>query len=244
MKVLVTRPEADAAPLAAELAARGHSVAIEPLLTIVAKPDAAVDLSGVQAIALTSANGARVLAERTARRNLPVFAVGDATAAAARAAGFPAVESAGGDVVALAELLAARLDPAEGAVFHPAARHLAGDLQGRLEAKGFAVRRAVLYESEPSPALSEATEAALRGGRIDVALFFSPRTGKTFVRLLAESRLTAVCNRMFALCLSDAVAEDIKRLPWRALYVAAQPTQAALLDSLAALEGSTDRPME
>ena len=63
MKVLVTRPEADAAPIAAELAARGHTVMIEPLLTIVPKPDAVVDLSDVQALALTSANGARVLAQ-------------------------------------------------------------------------------------------------------------------------------------------------------------------------------------
>ena len=240
MRVLVTRPEADAAPIAAELAARGHTAMIEPLLTIVAKPDAVVDLADVQALALTSANGARVLAERTARRDLPVFAVGDATAAAARAAGFAAVESAGGDVVALADLIASRLDPAAGAIFHPAARHLAGDLKGNLEAAGFTVRRVALYESEPSPALSEAAAAALRDGRIDAALFFSPRTGRTFVRLLTESRLTAVCGRMIAVCLSNSVAEDIKRLPWRALLIAAQPTQAALLKSLAALDEPTD----
>jgi hypothetical protein len=41
---------------------------------------------------------------------------------------------------------------------------------------------------------------------------------------------------MIAVCLSQAVAEDIKRLPWRALHIAAQPTQAALLDGLAALD--------
>jgi len=236
MKVLVTRPEADAAPIAAELAARGHAVMVEPLLTIVAKPDAVVDLSDVQALALTSANGARALAERTTRRDLPVFAVGDATAAAARAAGFAAIESAGGDVGALASLIASRLGPGAGAIFHPAARHVAGDLKGNLEAAGFTVRRVALYESEPSPALSEATAAALRDGRIDAALFFSPRTGRTFVRLLTKSRLTAVCGRMIAVCLSQAVAEDIKRLPWRALHIAAQPTQAALLDGLAALD--------
>ena len=119
-------------------------------------------------------------------------------------------------------------------MFHPAARQVAGDLKGRLEAAGFAVRRVVLYESEPSQALSRATAEALRDSRIDVALFFSPRTGRTFVRLLSESRLTAVCDRMIAVCLSNAVAQDIKRLPWRAIYIAAQPTQAALLDSLAA----------
>jgi len=42
---------------------------------------------------------------------------------------------------------------------------------------------------------------------------------------------------MVAVCLSAAVAEEIDRLPWRALLIAAQPTQAALLDSLAALDG-------
>lgn len=238
MRVLVTRPETDAAPIAAELAARGDTAVIEPLLTIVPKPEAAVDLTGVQALAVTSANGARVLAKRTARRNLPVFAVGDATARAARAAGFATVESAGGDVVALAGLIAARLDPAAGAVFHAAARQVAGDLKGHLETAGFAVRRVALYEATPSLAFSATTAAALRGGRLDAALFFSPRTGRTFVRLLSESRLTVACSRMTAVCLSAAVAKEVKRLPWRALHIAAQPTQAALLDSLAAL----DRP--
>jgi len=236
VKVLVTRPEADAAPIAAVLAARGDTTVIEPLLAIVAKPDVAVDLTGVQALALTSANGARVLAQRTERRDLAVFAVGDATAAAARAAGFANVESAGGDVDALADVIAARLDPARGAIFHAAARQVAGDLKGRLEAAGFAVRRVSLYEAVPSRAISTATAAALRDGRIDAALFFSPRTGRTFVRLLSEGRLTAACGRIIAVCLSAAVAEEVKRLPWRALHIAAQPTQAALLDSLAALD--------
>jgi uroporphyrinogen-III synthase len=236
MRVLVTRPEADAAPIAADLAARGHTAVIEPLLTIVARPDAAVDLTGVQALALTSANGARILAGRTARRNLPVYAVGDATAAAARAAGFAAVESAGGDVVALAALIAARRAPNAGRILHAAAGQPAGDLKGRLEAAGFAVRRVALYDARPSTAFSAATGAALKDGRIDAALFFSPRTGRTFVRLISGSGLTAVCNRIAAVCLSAAVAEEITPLPWRALRIAAQPTHAALLDSLAALE--------
>jgi uroporphyrinogen-III synthase len=236
VRVLVTRPEADAAPLAAALAARGHTAVIEPLLVIVARPDVAVDLAGIQALALTSANGARILAERTARRDLPVFAVGDATAAAARAAGFTEVASAGGDVDDLAALLTARLDPGGGAVFHAAANRPAGDLKGRLEAAGFTVRRVALYDALPRQAFSPAVGAALRDGLIDAVLFFSPRTGKTFVRLLSGSGLTAQCGRITAVCLSAAVAEDIKQLPWRALCIAAQPTQAALLDSLAALE--------
>lgn len=236
MKVLITRPEADAAPVAAALEALGHEAAIEPLLTIVPRPDAAVDLTGVQALAFTSANGARVFAGLADRRDLPVFTVGDATAAAAEAAGFARVESAGGDVTALADLIAARLEHGAGAVFHPAAGTVAGDLKGRLEAAGFTVRRAVLYDSEPSRALSDKTAEALRQGGLDSVLFFSPRTGRTFVRLLNESRLTDACDRMIAVCLSQAVAEEIERLTWRGIMVAAQPTQAALLEVLAALD--------
>lgn len=238
MRVLVTRPEADAEPIAADLAARGHTAVIEPLFDIVARPGAAVDLAGIQALALTSANGARALAARTDRRDLPVFAVGDATAATARAAGFRRVESAAGDVADLAALIADRLDPGAGAVFHAAASRPAGDLKGRLEAAGFTVRRVALYDAEPRAAFSAATAGALGDGAIDAVLFFSPRTGRTFVRLLAESRLTAVCGRITAVCLSAAVAGEIEQLPWRTLLIAAQPTQAALLDTLAAL----DRP--
>ena len=240
MRVLVTRPEADAAPLAAELAACGHQALMEPLLTIIPDQDAVVDLTGVQALVLTSANGARVLAGRTERRDLPVFAVGDATAAAARVAGFLQVESAGGDVGDLAALVAARLDPDAGPVFHPAARQLAGDLKGRLEAAGFTVRRSVLYRAETAKDFSTETRSALRDGRIDAVLFFSPRTGCTFARLASESKLTAACGRVFAVCISPAVADMIERLPWRALRIAAQPTQTALLDSLAACKGPGD----
>jgi uroporphyrinogen-III synthase len=106
VKALVTRPSEDAAPLARALASRGIEALIAPLLTIVPVPNAAQALAdalvGAQALLVTSANGARHLAGASTRRELPVFAVGDASAAAARLAGFRAVASAGGDVADLA----------------------------------------------------------------------------------------------------------------------------------------------
>jgi uroporphyrinogen-III synthase len=235
MRVLITRPREDATPLAAELAALGHETLIEPLLTIVPRRDAEIDLQDVQALAFTSANGARVFAGLSPRRDLPVYAVGGSTAQAAGGAGFAAVESAGGDVAALAALIAARLDPAEGAVFHAAARRVAGDLRGLLEAAGFAVRRAALYHTEPIPALSPAAESALRDGSIDAILFFSPRTGETFVRLMSEANLTDAYGRCHAICLSQAVADQVGDVSWRSLQVADRPTRAGLMNSLAAV---------
>src|SRR5471030_629753 len=91
LTALITRPEEDARPLADELAARGIAVLVEPLLATAtqhaAARDLAGDLAGVQAIFFTSANGVRAFAELSSRRDIGVLAVGDATAAAARAVG-------------------------------------------------------------------------------------------------------------------------------------------------------------
>ena len=238
LRALITRPEEDAAPLAAALDDRGIAATVEPLLTIRPLADAAIDLAGVQALLFTSANGVRVMAtlanERnlTGWRDLPVYAVGNATAAAARDAGFTRIESAAGDVAALARLVAARLDPTAGALFHAAGSAVAGDLSGLLEQAGFTVRRAVLYEAEPADQLSPSTVTALANGTFDLVLFFSPRTAATFVTLVrsAGEGVTAGCRKATALCLSPAVAAAIAELPWHAVQVATRPELPALLD--------------
>ena len=231
MRVLVTRPREDAAELAAALEARGHNVMLEPLLTI--EPRDPADWppghEAAQALLVTSANGIRAFARSDARRGLPVYAVGAASAAAARDLGFDNVTSAGGDVEDLAALAAARLDPAAGPLLHPAAGKLAGDLQGALSAAGFSVLRAVLYDARPCTALSAATAEAINQGVIDAVTFFSPRT---FVSLVGAARLEAGCRAIAAVCLSPAVAAALERLSWREVVVAAQPDQTSLLAAL------------
>ena len=229
MRVLITRPREDAEALAATLAARGIETLIEPLLDMTYLPAADLDLAGVQAVLLTSANGARALARADGRRDLPVLAVGAATAGAAAEAGFTRVEAAAGDVAALAALAEARLDPAAGPLVHVSGSAVAGDLAGRLEAAGDAVRRAVLDAANPVAALSAEAVAALTGGAIDAVLLFSPRTAEWFVRLAAEASLTAALGDIRALCLSAAVAGEAGAVAWREVAVAARPDQAALL---------------
>lgn len=234
MKVLVTRAEGDAEKLAARLAERGHQSVIENLMTIRFRPEAARAigpfLDGVRAVLFTSANGVRAFARATERRDFRAFAVGDATAAAARAAGFTEVMSAGGAVDDLARLVIGHLKPKNGALFHAAASVTAGDLQGLLEAAGFSVRRAVLYEAVASERLSDAARAAIARHEIDAALFFSPRAAATFVRLAPG--LEEGCQHMVAVALSSAIAEKLAPLPWRQIAVAAAPNETALLAAL------------
>jgi uroporphyrinogen-III synthase len=236
VKALLTRPPEDAAPLARELAARGIASIVAPMLAIAPIADAshriADALTGAQALLFTSANGARVFAAASARRELPVFAVGDASAAAARIAGFRTVASAGGDVTDLAALVAARLNPQHGPVVHVAGSSVAGDLAGLLGARGFTVRRAVIYDAIAADRLPEDAAAALGRGDISLALFFSPRTAATFVRLAAAAGLEPPCREVAAFALSPAVATALTGLAWRAVRVSAAPSQRDLLAAL------------
>jgi uroporphyrinogen-III synthase len=236
MKALLTRPRADSLALAEALAARGIETVIEPLLTIRPKPEAGAvldaALGGAQALLFTSANGVRVFAGACARRELPVFAVGDATARAADAAGFVQVESAQGAATELARLVSRRLKPAAGYLLHPAADQVAGDLAGDLAQAGFRVRRAVIYESIPAAGLSADTAGLLRRREIGAALFFSPRTARSFVRLIGEAGLTENLTNTAAIALSADVAAALRGLAWRRIAVAESPTEPSLLAAL------------
>jgi uroporphyrinogen-III synthase len=227
MRVLITRPRADAEALAALLGERDIGALIEPMLEIIPKPVPALELDDVQALLLTSANGARALALATDRRDLALFAVGPATAMAARDAGFADVATADGDVAALSHLVESRLKPADGALLHVSGSAVAGDLAGRLGRAGFETRRAVLYEARALSALSEDAVAALIQGEIHAVLLFSPRTAKSFVRLCHLASLTL--DGVRALCLSPAVAHQAEATRWFEIAVAARPDQDALL---------------
>jgi uroporphyrinogen-III synthase len=235
MRALITRPWEDAQGLAELLGGLGIECVIEPLLTIVPVKDAKIDFTGVQAVLLTSANGARALAAADAHksagawRDLGVFAVGEATANGARAAGCRRVESAGGDIDALAKLVAERLDPAGGALLHIAGTHVAGDLAGLLAKSGFTVRRAVIYEARKADCISPELIAMIEAGGIDMALFFSPRTAKSFVTLALEAGVAPACEGVAALCLSAAVARQAGAIAWYEVRVAPSPDLKGLL---------------
>ncbi len=233
MRVLVTRPSPDAEALAAKLAARGHDVIVAPVLDIILAPSPELSLEGAQALLFTSANGARAFAQASERRDLPAFAVGAATAEKARELGFAMVDSAVGDVVDLARLVAARLKPEDGHVLHVAGSDVAGDLAGALAASRFDLRRAVLYRAEPRAALSAECLAALGEERIDAALFFSPRTAAAFVRLAREGGVEHALARVVAIGLSPRVVAALGDSVWAARRTAARPDEAALLDALA-----------
>ena len=227
MRALITRPEYDSNATAEELRSRGIDCVIAPLLFIEnKKPE--ISLSGVQALVFTSANGVRAFAEASPERGLPVFCVGAASARSAREAGFGNVESANGDVAALAGLVGEKLEPESGALLHIAGQTVAGDLQGSLQKKGFLVARTVLYEALLVNSLPDNAKTALTQGALEAALFFSPRTADAFVRLVLEASLGPACGKLRAYALSEAVARALGGLPWRGIRTATRPEADSL----------------
>lgn len=236
--ILITRPEEDAEPLAKELSLRGFQPVVAPMLSIRQIPDASLDLVGIRGLLFTSANGVRAFATNSDRRDYVAWCVGGATAATARKLGFKEVRTADGDVKALAELVIRNTSPTDGALLHAAGSKRAGDLAGLLSREGYTICRAVLYEAVPARVLPQNAADALKAGTVRAALFFSPRTADSFVRLVTEAGLADACRKIDAVCLSEAVAESVRQLKWSSVLISDQLNQPSML---AASQKAADR---
>jgi len=235
MRVLITRPEREATTLATALAERGHVPVIAPLfrLEILHPPAAfATDLSECQAILLSSANGARALAEASEQRGKPILAVGDTTASTAEGLGFVSVVSAAGDGRALAELARKRLDPKAGPLLHVSGVDIAQDFAAALAPDGFEVRRVSLYDAREETALPDSARAAIEARALDAAMFFSPRASDLFARLVQEAGLSTALSNVTAIAISPAALEPLSALPFKATVAAAHPTRQSVLDQI------------
>jgi uroporphyrinogen-III synthase len=219
---------------------RGHEVLVEPLLTI--EPlAAALELGDAQAIALTSAHALpaleRLWAHDPRAAGVPVFAVGEATAAAVRAAGGARVEAAAGDAPSLARRIVTSCEAAKGSILHLCGTDVRPGLAEPLNEAGLRLVRLPVYGARAARALSAPAIAALRAG-IGSVLLFSPRTAGIFAGLVRNHGLDHDLGRTDACCLSAAVAEGCSTLRWRRVRIAARPDQAALVELLEATDRS------
>jgi uroporphyrinogen-III synthase len=227
-RIVITRPRDEAHGLAAELNARGYDTLVEPMLEIAPLPAAIPDLGAYGALVFTSANGVRSFTALSAERSLPAYAVGTRTADALRKAGFIDVRGASGDAVLLGDLVRETLG-GPGPVLHLAAKDVARDLEPLLSPAGIAVDCVALYEAVPVGSLSRVLVDALYACTIDSVLFFSVRTAATFGTLLRKHGLAEMITPVSALCLSDQVATEAAKLPWRKVMAAPQHSTGSLI---------------
>lgn len=232
MRILVTRPQPSAADTAMALRARGHEPIVAALLEMELLFEVDPKTGPWDAILLTSANGLWgicTFAWNKKWHGIPVFAVGDITAKAARDMGFAEVASAGGNVNDLAKLVAARLKP-PARLLYLAGEERSGDLAGALRAKNFEVDLVVVYRFLTAQLLPQPAAEAL-AGEIDGVLHFSRASAETFLQAARNSKLLdAALTKPIHFCLSENVAAPLREAGVAQIRVAARPDEAALLE--------------
>ena len=232
MRVVVTRPQADAERTAAALRARGYDVLVTPLMRV---EPIAVDLDGQwSALAITSANALNAIAGNPARDTLvrlPLLAVGRRSAEAAGKAGFTDVTSAGGDVRELVRLIEASRRKGEGPVLYLAGEDRASDLVAELLERGMAVEMRVVYRAVTTP-LPESLIDALKASEVDAVLHFSRRSAENYVAGAKSAGVVGPALAVQHFCLSAQVAEPLAGATH--VMIAARPDEATLIELLAA----------
>ena len=227
MRLLVTRPEADATRTAQALRALGHEVLVAPLLRI--EPVAADFGHGpFDGVLFTSANAAQALKSHPRRSELTHCAcltVGDRSRAAAAETGFVRVRSANGALADLVRLAARRPD---WRYLYLAGEDRAGDLAADLARHGIAVDTAVIYRAVPLEKLPpEIAPASLDG-----VLHYSRRSVATLLHLAGEADALNAVLSLAHYCLSAEVAGPLRAAGARRIAVAASPTESALMTLL------------
>lgn len=172
-------------------------------------------------VAIDMLQGPSAWLERTA------YAVGAATAEAARRAGYARVIQTGLDAKDLAAALAEA--PFKKA-FYPSAEDLGTDVS--LD-DPMRIHRLAVYRMEPAMCLSAAAEVAARTGEPLIVPLFSRRSAQAFERLLREAK-AAVAGRLGAVAISAEVLGDAAG-PWQRRAVADKPTLEAVVEKTAAM---------
>jgi uroporphyrinogen-III synthase len=214
----------------------GHRARLCRLLAFVFSPGKALDLGGVLGVVATSRNAIRSLAQSEAlerARALPIFVVGPATAAEARAVGFTRIVEGPAAARDLVALIAAKVSPAEGALLHVAGDTLAFDLGSALGQAGFELREEVVYRTRPIERLEPAAANAIRTGALDGVILMSPRTASVFANIVTGAGLADAARRLTYFCMSDAVAQGLERLGPVDTRVAHRPNTEEVLALLA-----------
>lgn len=243
--VLVTRPEPEASRLAARLREGGYDALVSPLLEIEREarltPD---DLSGVQAILLTSPRAAEAAGEDLSPGLLapiPALCVGDATAEAARRAGFSEISSAQGDAVDLLALTRRMLRPEGGKLLILRPRDAAKDFVPPLSEAGFEVSAVQLYRAELARGLRPEAVKAFVDKRVDAVLLMSERTAHRFKDVIGAARTPAGealdLSSAVAICISERTAQTAREASFGRVVAAETPDLDAMLRVLDAILG-------
>jgi uroporphyrinogen-III synthase len=241
MSILVTRPHPDNEATAENLRARGHVVLLAPVLKL--EPVAFHDEgeAGYSAIIVTSANAIRAVVQGPGFKDpglfeLPLFAVGEHTAAVAREVGFRDVIVAGGDAASLRDKVVQgardKVLKKKSTLLYLAGADLSRDLSGELGAEGFSVVTQTTYRMAPVKILPRDVCEGFAAHGIEAVLHYSRRSARAFLDAARDEGVEISALAIPQCCLSETVASVLRDAGASQVLVAATPDENALFDAL------------
>jgi uroporphyrinogen-III synthase len=239
MAILVTRPAPDNETTAAALRTKGFAVLLAPMLRF--EPVAFHDDTEARygAVIVSSANALRAIESDLAGSRLltlPLFAVGERSAEAARRAGFGDVAVADGNAMALRDLIVAgvrakRLKKAS-TLLYLAGADLAGDLAGELGERGFTVVTHTTYRMLPVQNLPQEAVDAFAANRIEAVLHYSRRSARAFLDAVRAAGVEISALAIPQCCISEQVASIVRDVGATRVLVARAPDENGLFEAL------------
>ena len=207
-RVLVLRPEPGASATVERARERGLDAVAIPLFEIEPLPWDAPEASGFDGLLLTSANAIRCGGEGLkSLRGLPVYAVGEATAAAARDAGFDVAATGDAGV----DRLLGSIDP-ELRLLHLAGEDRKAPTDARQE-----ITSLVVYRAAPKDRVDP------KDARDSVALIHSPRAAARFAEVAGSDK------QSITIAAISREAADAAGPGWAEIHAADAPNDEALL---------------
>jgi uroporphyrinogen-III synthase len=239
MAILVTRPEPDNETTAAALRAKGFAVLLAPMLRF--EPVAFHDDTEARygAVIVSSANALRAIGSDLAGSRLltlPLFAVGERSAEAARRAGFGDVAVAGGTAAALRDLIVASVRAKTlkkaSTLLYLAGADLAGDVAGELGERGFTVVTHTTYRMLPVANLPQQAVDAFAANRIEAVLHYSRRSARAFLDAVRAAGVEISALAIPQCCISEQVASVVRDVGATRVLVARSPDENGLFEAL------------
>ena len=240
MAILVTRPQPDNAATVAALRALGFEALPAPMLRFEPVAFQLDDAdAGFGAVIVTSANALRAIEGKAALARLtalPLFAVGERTAQAARDVGFSNVISADGDATVLRDLLVARVRAQTfkktATLLYLAGADLARDLAGELGERGFNVVTQTTYRMAAILHLPDDVCAAFAAHGIEAVLHYSRRSARAFLNAARAGGVEISALAVPQCCLSESVAAIVRDAGATQVVAAATSDEKALFAAL------------
>lgn len=213
--LVLLRPQPGNDASAARAREMGLAVIQIPLFDVLPADGGPLPAGPFDALLLTSINGVRFGATvMSAFAGLPIYAVGEATAYAARIAGHQKVITGGGDAQSTATMMAA--DGRRNVL------HVAGEDVRPFDSQGISILRHTVYRSVERDA--DTVRAALKGLGPMVVAIHSPRAAVLFASLIPATRRM----RIHVVAISEAAARVCGK-GWASVTVSEAPNDTALL---------------